>query len=229
HGVTAGKSLEYGSGAAGMSLWFGQQGFLPVALDLSYDALRVAEMNRARRGVSSLNRIVGDASRMPFPDGTFDVVMSYGLLEHFGPSKPEALLREVLRVLRSGGVFVADIVPGRVDVRFAGTIANFLASSAVHAMRGRAHEIPMVRRAYFDHYYESSWPATAWERLLRDLGLLHLQVSVCRPFPPLAITGPLEHAYVEVQRFVWPHWWCFSPESMGARWAWTYLTLGIKP
>jgi predicted SAM-dependent methyltransferase len=40
---------------------------------------------------------------IPFPDGTFDVVYSSHLLEHFGKAEAMKLLRECHRVLRRGG------------------------------------------------------------------------------------------------------------------------------
>jgi SAM-dependent methyltransferase len=44
---------------------------------------------------------VGDAESLPFADGTFDVVYSWGVLHH-SPDTPKAF-REVLRVLKPGG------------------------------------------------------------------------------------------------------------------------------
>lgn len=42
--------------------------------------------------------------RLPFDDGTFDVVYSSHVLEHFSPETAEALLRECHRVLKPGGI-----------------------------------------------------------------------------------------------------------------------------
>lgn len=54
-----------------------------------------------------------DAHRLPFPDGTFDVVVSNHVLPHF--RDPEAALREMARVLDLGGR-IAHVVP---DLRYA--------------------------------------------------------------------------------------------------------------
>ena len=48
---------------------------------------------------------MGEAVRLPFPDATFDVVLSTGLLEHF--QDPSPIVREMARVLRPGGALVS--------------------------------------------------------------------------------------------------------------------------
>ena len=51
-------------------------------------------------------RVVGDGERLPFADGVLDGILCTGVLEHV--SDPEAVVREVWRVLRPGGmVYVA--------------------------------------------------------------------------------------------------------------------------
>lgn len=42
--------------------------------------------------------------RLPFEEGTFDVVYSSHVLEHFAPATAEALLKECHRVLKPGGI-----------------------------------------------------------------------------------------------------------------------------
>lgn len=46
---------------------------------------------------------VGDAQRMVFPDGSFDVVFSYHALEHI--AEPHRALAEMRRVLKAGGLY----------------------------------------------------------------------------------------------------------------------------
>lgn len=46
----------------------------------------------------------GTATDLPFPDGSFDTVAAFQVLEHV--EEPAAMVREAFRVLRPGGVFM---------------------------------------------------------------------------------------------------------------------------
>lgn len=50
-----------------------------------------------------------DASRMDFPDGSFDFIYSFDVFEHL--PEPGPILRDCARVLRPGGVFYTSLHP----------------------------------------------------------------------------------------------------------------------
>jgi SAM-dependent methyltransferase len=54
--------------------------------------------------------LLADGHAIPFRDGTFDVVLSYAVLEHL--YQPFLAAQEVARVLRPGGVFVGTVSQG---------------------------------------------------------------------------------------------------------------------
>jgi SAM-dependent methyltransferase len=54
--------------------------------------------------------LLADGHAIPFRDATFDVVLSYAVLEHL--YQPFLAVAEVARVLRSGGVFVGTVSQG---------------------------------------------------------------------------------------------------------------------
>jgi SAM-dependent methyltransferase len=73
-----------------------------VGLDFSHRALV-----SAARLTPEAGWVDADGTRLPFPDGTFDRVFSFGSMEHF-PNIP-AGFAEVYRVLRPGGRLVTAV------------------------------------------------------------------------------------------------------------------------
>lgn len=80
---------------------FGAEGF---ALDISADALRQGLILKDAWGMSrDVERIAGDASNLPFADGSLQFVFAFQTLSQF--QDLDALFAEVARVLAPGGVF----------------------------------------------------------------------------------------------------------------------------
>lgn len=76
-----------------------------VGIDVSHRLVRKAwiKLREARGSV-----LVGDAARLPFRDASFDAVLSYGEpLSHI--EDPVAVLRELSRVVRTGGRIVLSV------------------------------------------------------------------------------------------------------------------------
>jgi SAM-dependent methyltransferase len=80
----------------------GRQGYYPVGIDPSLEAVRAAREVATQLGVSA-RYVVGDARFLPFRDNLFDVVFSYSVLQHFSWSDAKTALQEVWRVVRPGG------------------------------------------------------------------------------------------------------------------------------
>jgi SAM-dependent methyltransferase len=104
-GDVAGRTvLEIGCGGAQCSRWLADHGALPVAMDLSGGQLdQAAALNRST--AVDVPLVQADAQRLPFTEGSFDLVCSaYGALPFVADSA--AVMREVARVLRPGGRWV---------------------------------------------------------------------------------------------------------------------------
>jgi ubiquinone/menaquinone biosynthesis C-methylase UbiE len=80
-------------------------GFRVTGVDLSDEMLAQAEGHARQAGLGDrVSFCQGDAARIPFPDGSLDLVVSTLSLHHW--SDPVAVLDEIARVLRPGGAFL---------------------------------------------------------------------------------------------------------------------------
>ena len=70
-----------------------------TALDISERSLEVLQS----KFKESVRTIVGNIEDLPFPDSSFDLVISCGVLSYGDPSKVDD---EILRILRPGGTFI---------------------------------------------------------------------------------------------------------------------------
>ena len=72
-----------------------------VGIDLSPEMIAVAETGLEEAGFSNVEFRLTQVEDLPFPEESFDVALSNGVLNLI-PDKPQAL-REIFRVLRPGG------------------------------------------------------------------------------------------------------------------------------
>jgi len=115
-----------------------------TCLDVSPQMLEIAR--RRTGGDDHLTFVCGDGERLPFGDGTFDVVTATLALHHFEPPAADALLREMRRVARLTPI-VGDLERSRLA--FA---ATWLWARTTSRNRLTRHDAPLsVRRAYEPH------------------------------------------------------------------------------
>lgn len=94
------KVLEIGVGLGADHQRFAQAGARLTGVDLTERAVEHTQRRLKLFGLNSDIR-VADAESLPFPDASFDMVYSWGVL-HCSPNTPRAI-DEVWRVLRPGG------------------------------------------------------------------------------------------------------------------------------
>jgi ubiquinone/menaquinone biosynthesis C-methylase UbiE len=73
-----------------------------VGIDASESPLDGARKEAEAQGVDNVRFGVADVRRLPFADGTYDVVHAHQLLQHL--AEPVAALREMARVCKPGGI-----------------------------------------------------------------------------------------------------------------------------
>jgi SAM-dependent methyltransferase len=97
-----------------------------------------------------LRLVQGSGFRLPFRDGSFDIVMSMGVIEHFSADRTHEMLLEHARVCRPGGRVIVS-VPNALDIFH----------TAVRGMKGRS----------YPYYPERSYTPWGLGRALRRAGL----------------------------------------------------------
>jgi SAM-dependent methyltransferase len=98
------RVLEVGCGAAACARWLATQGAKAIGLDLSAGMLRQATLAAERAGLA-VPLVQAEAERLPFRDGLFDLACSaFGAVPFV--ADPGLVMREVARVLRTGGRWV---------------------------------------------------------------------------------------------------------------------------
>jgi arsenite methyltransferase len=105
------RVLDLGSGAGTDSLvaaqMVGERGHV-TGIDMTPEMLEKARAAAAEMGVENVEFVESEAERLPFPDESFDVVISNGVIDLI-PDK-DAVFAELQRVLVPGGrMQIADV------------------------------------------------------------------------------------------------------------------------
>ena len=86
-----------------------------VGIDYSADAVAMAEQTLRASGAGDRARVLpGDARRLDFEAGHFDLVTMLDVVEHLAPGELSQALSEAHRVLRPGGRVFVHTVPNRL-------------------------------------------------------------------------------------------------------------------
>ena len=105
------RVLDVGSGAGTDSLvaaqMVGPEGSV-TGMDMTPEMLEKARASAGELGAENVEFVKGEAEALPFPDASFDVVISNGVID-LVPDK-DAVFSEIHRVLRPGGrIQIADV------------------------------------------------------------------------------------------------------------------------
>ena len=113
-----GRLLDAGCGSGKYALPLRMRGFDVVAVDVSGNALKLAcERSRIRK--LEIDFLAANVYRMPFPDGSFDIVWCYGVLQHLLLKERELTIEEFRRLLRKDGLLFIEVF-GENDMRYGG-------------------------------------------------------------------------------------------------------------
>ena len=98
-GDVRGRLLNVGCGTGGFNLVVEEAGARPVGVDADAEAIAICALKQEKGGGAFVRAA---AERLPFPDGTFDVVYCFSSIEHV--ESVEESVAEMVRVTRRGGL-----------------------------------------------------------------------------------------------------------------------------
>ena len=105
---TGQRVLDVACGTGVVAVTAARRGAYATGLDLTPELIEHARQNAATAGVD-IDWHHGDVEAMPFPDSTFDVVLSQ--FGHMFAPRPEVAIGEMLRVLKPGGTIAFSTWP----------------------------------------------------------------------------------------------------------------------
>lgn len=158
--VPGARVLEIGAGTGAMLHALRERGIDAVGVELRGDLIEEA---RRWYGDLPIGKVSGTA--LPFPDESYDAVLSFDVFEHIPDS--DAHLAEVGRVLRPGGAYliqtpnkwtnvVFETIRWRSFTRFREdhcslhTLGQLRRRLARHGFAARAYDVPVVNAFFRD-------------------------------------------------------------------------------
>ena len=198
------RALEVGCGSAKLAALLAARGLRVWGIDQSASGLRIARRNTAHLGATAAFARA-DAFTLPFTEGTFDLVYSTGLLEHF--ADPTRLMRSMIRALKPGGLFFSDVVP-----------LKFSLARSVWYLRG-------LHKTVDD---EHAYGPDDIERWMTACGLEDIRVFSSAVVPPLGLLARLPGGGA-LSRLGDPLWTSLDGTALGDALGFFYLAFGRVP
>jgi SAM-dependent methyltransferase len=205
----SGCSLEVGCGSGHFSALMAERGFEAILLDYSPSAILCAKNSfMALQGRERKKYLLGNVLALPIADGKIDVVLSCGTLEHFEhPTEP---IREMVRVLREGGLFYSDICPRKFTLI---GMLDFLYKKA-------------------PGWYEAKLSKAEIVDILKKAGLRDIRIFAAGVLPPRNIPGKGKIGLIGIlERFIierFKSFWISLDGTKAADWIGLYYFITAK-
>jgi SAM-dependent methyltransferase len=127
--------------------------------------------------------IRGDIGALPFPSGSFDMVISRSVVEHL--EDPSGVFREFFRVLRPGGKVVI-VTPNKYD--YVSIIAAITPYSVHRALVSRIFRVP--EDDVFPTLYRAN-TTSALRKALTAAGLVEREMETINHYPAYLMFSPV--------------------------------------
>ena len=96
--------LDVGCGNGRNAIFFAKKGYVVSGIDISSEAIKLAK-TLAKRDKVDVSLEVGSVFDLPYGDVEYDAVLDCGCLHHLRKSQWSKYLRNILRVIKSSGIY----------------------------------------------------------------------------------------------------------------------------
>jgi SAM-dependent methyltransferase len=209
------RVLEVGVGMGADYLQWLKAGAHATGVDLSSASIERARRRSIAAGYKP-DLQVADAESLPFPDNSFDVIYSYGVMHHSPNTR--RCFREALRVLKPGG-------EARIMVYHHRSLTGLMLWLRYGVLHGKT-----LRQSVFDHL-ESPGTKTYTQSEAASLLNGFEAVTMRQVFSPgdLLLNKPSERYQAPVYRLAWKMFPRRLARRIGGKWGLFLLISARKP
>lgn len=155
------RILDAGCGLGQFVYYLGECGYMIDGLDFSLSLLRKAKGFDGQKSY-----INGDVNHLPFKNKSYDIVLSFGVLEHLGEGL-EKSLRETNRILKEDGLLFLDV-----------PYLNFIRKGLFPILKAKEH----YNKAYGMQFNQYVFSKKEIEKLVTSSGFKIIEVRKIYPF-----------------------------------------------
>ena len=157
--------------------------YAPVALQLTKRLLEKAQQDTEKetsKNEGGIGVSLADAKHLPFPDGYFDRVLMFDVVEHLHPWELHQAMEEIHRVLKPNGRFIIHTAPNIWYDRYAYPIVR-----QFRRILGQGAEYPKNPREFLvDHNQDVHVNEQSWWSLKQALKAAGFSGKVWLDSPP---------------------------------------------
>lgn len=191
------KVINCGCGAGTWSIPLAKLGYEVTNFDLSHEAIKLTKERFLKENFKG-NFKEGDLRAIDYEDDTFDIVVSFGVLEHFEDVEP--VIKEMIRILKPNGIFLADIITKRFSIHSLETWINKVLSITFYLLTFKFNKIIRVIMGDYDpDFYENIYSYKFYEDIAKKHGL-DSNVKGVRAFPFINLPKRIDEKYASFLR-----------------------------